>query len=32
VWPFVSLDRHVPVERRHGYLLATVATKPAREA
>jgi SAM-dependent methyltransferase len=28
VWPFVWIDRHVPVVRRHGYLLATVATKP----
>jgi SAM-dependent methyltransferase len=27
VWPFVMLDRHVPAVRRHGYLLATVATK-----
>lgn len=27
VWPFVFLDRHVPVVRRHGYLLATVVTK-----
>ena len=30
VWPFIFLDRHVPAVRRHGYLLATVATKPAR--
>jgi SAM-dependent methyltransferase len=29
IWPFVFLDRHVPVVRRHGYLLATVAIKPA---
>jgi len=29
VAPFVFLDRHVPAVRRHGYLLATVATKPA---
>jgi SAM-dependent methyltransferase len=29
VWPFVVLDRHVPALRRHGYLLATVAVKPA---
>ncbi len=29
VWPFVLLDRHVPRLRRHGYLLATVVTKPA---
>jgi SAM-dependent methyltransferase len=29
VWPFVLLDRHVPAVRRHGYLLATVVTKPA---
>jgi SAM-dependent methyltransferase len=28
VRPFVFLDRHVPAVRRHGYLLATVATKP----
>ncbi len=28
VWPFVLLDRHVPAVRRHGYLLATVVTKP----
>ena len=27
VWPFVWLDTHVAVVRRHGYLLATVATK-----
>jgi SAM-dependent methyltransferase len=27
VWPFVMLDRHVPAVRRHGYLLATIATK-----
>jgi SAM-dependent methyltransferase len=25
---FVSIDRHFPVVRRHGYLLATVAVKP----
>jgi SAM-dependent methyltransferase len=31
VWPFVLIDRHVPAVRRHGYLLATVATKPAGE-
>lgn len=30
VFPFVLLDRHVPSVRRHGYLLATVVTKPAR--
>jgi hypothetical protein len=30
VRPFVFLDRHVPAVRRHGYLLATVVTKPAR--
>jgi SAM-dependent methyltransferase len=29
VVPFVWLDRHVPAVRRHGYLLATVVTKPA---
>jgi SAM-dependent methyltransferase len=28
VQPFVFLDRHAPMVRRHGYLLATVATKP----
>ena len=28
VRPFVLLDRHVPLVRRHGYLLATVVTKP----
>jgi len=27
VWPFVMLDRYVPAVRKHGYLLATVATK-----
>jgi SAM-dependent methyltransferase len=27
---FVLLDRHVPVVRRHGYLLATIVVKPAR--
>lgn len=32
VRPFVFLDRHVPAVRRHGYLLATVVTKPEREA
>ena len=26
---FVFVDRHVPALRRHGYLLATVATKSA---
>jgi exosortase/archaeosortase family protein len=30
VRPFVWLDRHVPAVRRHGYLLATVVTKPAQ--
>jgi hypothetical protein len=30
VQPFIFLDRHVPAVRRHGYLLATVVTKPAR--
>lgn len=30
VRPFVWLDRHVPAVRRHGYLLATVVTKPRR--
>jgi SAM-dependent methyltransferase len=28
VRPFTLLDRHVPAVRRHGYLLATVVTKP----
>ena len=28
VAPFVWLDRYVPAVRRHGYLLATVVTKP----
>jgi SAM-dependent methyltransferase len=32
VWPFVFLDRHLPAVRRHGYLLATVAVKPASTA
>ncbi|MCU1381580.1 MAG: hypothetical protein JWL71_277 [Acidobacteria bacterium] len=31
VWPFVWLDAHVPFVRRHGYLLATVATKAERK-
>jgi SAM-dependent methyltransferase len=30
VGPFAFLDRHVPAVRKHGYLLATVATKPER--
>jgi SAM-dependent methyltransferase len=30
VRPFVFLDRHLPVVRRHGYLLATIAQKPGR--
>jgi SAM-dependent methyltransferase len=30
VWPFAFLDRHVPAVRPHGYLLATIATKPGR--
>jgi len=30
VWPFIFIDRHVPAVRRHGYLLATVVTKPGR--
>jgi SAM-dependent methyltransferase len=30
VHPFSCLDRHVPAVRRHGYLLATVATKRSR--
>jgi hypothetical protein len=29
VAPFVWLDRHVAIVRRHGYLLATVAVKRA---
>ncbi len=28
VWPFVFLDHYVPAVRRHGYLLATVVSKP----
>jgi SAM-dependent methyltransferase len=28
VRPFIFLDRHLPAVRRHGYLLATVVTKP----
>jgi SAM-dependent methyltransferase len=32
VRPFVIVDRHIPWVRRHGYLLATVATKPERAA
>lgn len=28
VRPFVWLDRHVPLVRKHGYLLATIAEKP----
>lgn len=30
VRPFMFLDRHVPAVRRHGYLLATVVSKPVR--
>jgi SAM-dependent methyltransferase len=30
VRPFVMLDHYVPAVRRHGYLLATVVTKPQR--
>jgi SAM-dependent methyltransferase len=30
VWPFAFIDRHVPAVRKHGYLLATVVTKPDR--
>jgi SAM-dependent methyltransferase len=30
VRPFVFIDRHVPAVRRHGYLLATVVSKPER--
>ena len=29
VWPFAFLDRHVPLVRRHGYLIASVGEKPA---
>ncbi len=29
VWPFMLMDRYLPFVRRHGYLLATVAEKPA---
>jgi SAM-dependent methyltransferase len=32
VAPFVWLDRRYPAVRRHGYLLATVVTKPASPA
>ena len=32
VRPFVYLDGHVPAVRRHGYLLATVVTKPRQGA
>jgi SAM-dependent methyltransferase len=32
VVPFAFLDRHVPAVRPHGYLLATVATKPERSS
>lgn len=32
VSPFVFIDRHVPAVRRRGYLLATVVTKPERDA
>ena len=32
VWPFAFLDRHLPVVRRHGYLLATVVVKPERSS
>jgi len=31
VRPFVFLDRHLPVVRRHGYLLATVVIKPEED-
>jgi hypothetical protein len=27
VRPFAMLDRYVPAVRKHGYMLATVATK-----
>jgi len=30
--PFVWIDAHVPVARRHGYLIAVVAEKPAPPA
>jgi SAM-dependent methyltransferase len=29
VRPFMLLDRHVPAVRRHGYLLATVCSRPS---
>ena len=32
VQPFIVLDRHVPAVRRHGYLLATIVTKPIAPA
>ena len=32
VWPFVLLDRHVEAVRKHGYLLATVVSKPVFDA
>jgi SAM-dependent methyltransferase len=32
VWPFAFLDRHLAFVRRHGYLLASVATKPCASA
>jgi len=32
VAPFVWLDRYVPAVRRHGYLLATIVTKPVANA
>jgi hypothetical protein len=31
VWPFAFLDRHVPLVRRHGYLIASVGEKPATQ-
>jgi hypothetical protein len=32
VRPFVFLDTPIPAVRRHGYLLATVVTKPERSS
>jgi SAM-dependent methyltransferase len=32
VWPFVWLDAHVPAVRKHGYLLATVVSKPVQNS
>ncbi len=32
VRPFVWLDRHVPAVRKHGYLLATVVSRPVQSS